>query len=166
MGELSALKQRHVVRDLVVSPSSPASPEVKIRGAIFECWSPGGHVWFALSGTGGLKEALHISGDSLDWKWWQKKVASMETSIEKFGMYEWTCRPSQQYAGQEKKTPSVERCLPFGSISLSLLLVVFMRSAFTSSPSKGRAADPEVRLAFQRVLNALFDQLPEDFGGH
>ncbi len=50
VGEAVALKQRNIVRDLVLVPAAPGAAEISVRGAVFEGWSYSGHVWVSLLG--------------------------------------------------------------------------------------------------------------------
>ncbi len=57
-----------------------------------------------------------------------------------------------------------ERCLPYASLSVRLLLVVCIKSCYTGAKQKGRIVEDDVRTAMATLFERMMAHLPLDPG--
>ncbi len=157
--ESAQFKQLHKVIKLDLVKGSPGHDGIAIDSAVFEAWTYSGHVWVSVPD---IKQAMNLPNDNGNWKWWQKKqpMISKLASDHQLGSYAY--RKAMPYAISKLKDVPVEECLPFASISIGTLLVVAVRSAYTSDGSYGRLTHGPSRLAFGRLCDGLLAYLPQD----
>ena len=157
VGAESDMVQRHVLRDIILVPGRPGHQPVLVEAAVFEKWDYAGHVFVSLEG---LKRSILPQSRAMCAKWWQKKEPSLQTSIKKFQLGRWALRPSMPYGAEGERTADAHRCLPFATVSISLLVVMCIRSCHTSSRQKGRIDEDDVREALSETLSGILLHLP------
>ena len=159
MGPLTEVKARHVTRSLVLSPPQTGIAPITVDGAVFEMWDYSGHVFINVYS---LRDALFGSkSEHMGWKFWQKKVSSLEAICAKYHLGHNAWRPGMPF-GEKGNVSEPERCLTFPSISVALLLTMSLRAAFTTAQSKGRVRETEVREGLGRVFEGMMKHLPLD----
>ena len=156
--KVADMRTTHVERKVFLSPPAPGVAPIQVEAAIFEFWQYSGHVFISLYD---LRDAVLPGSDMMGWRWWQKKVPSMQNTASKYQLGANSYLPGMPY-GERGRRDTPERCLAFPSVSVSLLLVTCLRSAFTTSQTKGRVREDDVRQALGVVFEGMMKHLPLD----
>ena len=162
LGERDHLNTKHIEREICLAPGGPGQLPLNINAAIFEVWNHSGYIFVSLYA---LKDLLVPQSDHMGWKWWSKKKGSLETSIRRYQLGNLSYRPGIPI-GRDEGRLSCDRCLPYPSLSIRLLVVTCLKSVHTSTQQKGRVTENDVREAMATLLDRMLLHLPMDSGAH
>jgi hypothetical protein len=157
----SHLLRRHTLAKVTIQASSSSYSALKIDAAIFEMPHTCGHIWI---NCGSFWDALALKmAPGSGAAWYQARCTRWREQACRLGLTEIALRSSLPYNTSNLVGESVDaRVLTFTSVHISLLLVISMRSAFSTERVQGRVDKPEARAAFARFVDGLLSYVGDD----